>query len=532
MGVSALGDGVGVANGGSATRRAGAGPAGTEDQLFDALCQNFGVLACAALSVGLTLASLVQRVARSKRLRAGRDGARSVLVQKASERLQWAVSAGEAWALQFCARAGVQTGVPADAGKSLALLPSASHRVAQPVRQDEPRPDLAEALSRRLVVALDCDEPWAVMYCLTHLHPEGPFFAKCRRGQQHDLWAEQLAAAPMVTESAAKPSDREVVDAKDVLERRGDAEPQLMVDANEGLDGFGEAPPVCEQIEQTSMASSAPPLSVRVADFSPQPGCQLVMAASAQADATKATCLAPPVCAGPFQRRFRLPSCGSGVGRSNFKIGAMFSRSRPSVCSPILKFEHPTPTVAAPPVCVRSADFSPQPGCQLVMAASAQADATKSTCLAPPVCACQVECRLRLSAGGSGGRVDSGERRLSATDGANFDLRYCALCHENGRVSPDQRTRAPCQRPRRGLKSTTKASAPRGRFGSSRSHDSSLSSVSSPHEKSTHASHHPRRSMMVSKSIPLCVSCPGNHCCARKHPGWQRLRAVPHDVFW
>ncbi len=216
----------------------------TENQLFEALCQNFGVLACAAIHLGLTLASLVQRVARSKRLRAGRDGARSVMIGYANERLQSAVAAGEAWALQFQARAGVKAGVSADAGKPLESPPLPSHRVAQPVGQGEPRPDLAEALSRRLVVALDRGEPWAVMYCLSHLNPDGPFFAKCRRGRQHDLWAEQLAAAPMVTESAAKPGDREVVDAKKVLEGRGDAEPRLMVDAHEGLDGTGAAPPV------------------------------------------------------------------------------------------------------------------------------------------------------------------------------------------------------------------------------------------------------------------------------------------------
>ncbi len=216
-----------------------------ENQLFEALCQNFGVLACAALSVGLTLASLVQRVALSKRLRAGRDGARSVMIGYANERLQGEVSAGEAWALQFQARAGVKAGVSADAGKPLESPPLSSHRVAQPVGQGEPRPDLAEALSRRLVVALDRGEPWAVMYCLSHLDPDGPFFAKCRRGWQHDLWAEQLAAAPMVTMSAAKPGDRVAVDAKEVLERRGDAEPRLMVDAHEGVDGVMSAPPVC-----------------------------------------------------------------------------------------------------------------------------------------------------------------------------------------------------------------------------------------------------------------------------------------------
>ncbi len=250
MSVSRVGDGAGVARGVGARRHAGAGRSVTENQLFEALCQNFGVLACAALSVGLTLASLVQRVARSKRLRAGRDGARSVMIGYANERLQSAVAAGEAWALQFQARAGVKTAVPADTGKPLELLSVPSHRVAQPVAQGEPRPDLAEALSRRLVVALDRGEPWAVMYCLSHLDPEGPFFARCRRGWQHDLWAEQLAAAPQVTVSAAKPGDLEglqmAVDAAmDLLEGRGDAEPRLMVDADEGLDGLVAAPPVC-----------------------------------------------------------------------------------------------------------------------------------------------------------------------------------------------------------------------------------------------------------------------------------------------
>ncbi len=372
MGVSTLGGGAGVAREVTASRRAGGRGSVTENQLFEALCQNFGVLACAALSVGLTLASLVQRVARSKRLRAGRDGARSVMIGYANERLQGAVSAGEAWALQFQARAGVMTGVSADAGRPLESPPLPSHRVAQPVGQGEPRPDLAEALSRRLVVALDRGEPWAVMYCLSHLDPDGPFFAKCRRGWQHDLWAEQLAAAPMVTKSAAKPGDREVADAKKVLEGRGDAEPRLMVDAHEGVDGV----------------MAAPPVRARSVDFSPQPSCRLVMAVSAQADATEAACLAPPVCGGWFQRRLRLPAGGSGVGSGE-----------------------------APPVRARSVDFSPQPSCRLVMAASAQADATEAACLAPPICGDWFERRLRLPAGGSGiGRFQGSAACLRAME--------------------------------------------------------------------------------------------------------------------
>ncbi len=373
MGVSTLGGGAGVAREVTASRRAGGRGSVTENQLFEALCQNFGVLACAALSVGLTLASLVQRVARSKRLRAGRDGARSVMIGYANERLQGAVSAGEAWALQFQARAGVKAGVSADAGKPLESPPLPSHRVAQPVGQGEPRPDLAEALSRRLVVALDRGEPWAVMYCLSHLDPDGPFFAKCRRGWQHDLWAEQLAAAPMVTESAARPGDREVVDAKKVLEGRGDAEPRLTVDADEGLGGAMEAPPV----------------RTRSVAFSPQPSCRLVMAASARADATKTACLAPPISDCQFQRRLRLPAGGSGVGSGE-----------------------------APPVRPRSVDFSPQPSCRLVMAVSAQADATEAACLAPPISDCQFQRRLRLPAGGSG--VGSGEAPPVRTRSVDF----------------------------------------------------------------------------------------------------------------
>ncbi len=420
MGVSTLGGGV------TASRRAGGRGSVTENQLFEALCQNFGVLACAAIHLGLTLASLVQRVARSKRLRAGRDGARSVMIGYANERLQGAVSAGEAWALQFQARAGVS----ADAGKPLESPPLPSHRVAQPVAQSEPRPDLAEALSRRLVVALDRGEPWAVMYCLSHLNPDGPFFARCRRGWQHDLWAEQLAAAPMVTMSAAKPGDREVVDAKKVLEGRGDAEPRLTVDADEGVDGV----------------MSAPPVRARSVAFSPQPSCRLVMAVSAQADATEAACLAPPISGGWFERWLRLPAGGSGVGSGG-----------------------------APPVRARSVDFSPQPSCRQ-LAVSAQADATKTACLAPPVCGGWFQRRQRLPAGGSG--VGSGE-------------------------APPVRPRGLDLRPQPDFRQLMAASA---QVGSNRCHESSLSSESSSHEKSNHESHAPRRSLMAPKLIQSCVS--------------------------
>ncbi len=303
--------------GGGAGEREVAARAGrsvTENQLFEALCQNFGVLACAAIHLGLTLASLVQRVARSKRLRTWRDAARSVLIGHANELLQVAVAAGEPWALQFCARAGVKTGVPADTGKPVELISFSAHRVAQPVGQGEPRPDLAEAMSRRMVVALERGEPWAVMYCLSHLDPTGPFFAKCRRGWQHDLWTEQLAAAPMVTVSAAKVGDCEIVDSKNVLEGSGDVEPRMMVDADEGLDGLAAAPPVCGELDQPSTTSSAPPvtgtitltptseaappISPRGVALSPQPDCRDLFAASAPADATRLACTAPPVCGG------------------------------------------------------------------------------------------------------------------------------------------------------------------------------------------------------------------------------------------
>ena len=293
MGISRVCDGV--AREVAAKRRSGAGRRVTENQLFDELCQNLGVLACAALSVGLTLASLVQRVARSRRLRAGLNGARSVMIGYANERLQGAVSAGEAWALQFLARAGVKAAVPADAGEPLDLPPLSSHRVARPVAQGEPRPDLAEALCRRLAVALDRGEPWAVMYCLTHLDPAGLFFAKCRRGWQHDLWAEQLAAAPMVTESAAEVGDingllRAVDGAVDVPKENGEAESPLMVDADAGLDGLVAAPPVC----------------ARRVDCSPQPGCRLVMSH-------------PSATARIFSKPTRATSCGSCVHKSSRK---------------------------------------------------------------------------------------------------------------------------------------------------------------------------------------------------------------------
>ncbi len=405
----------------------------TESQLFEAMCQNFGVLACAALSVGLTLASLVQRVARSKRLRAWRDGARSVLIRHAGERLQGAVAAGEAWALQFQARAGVKAAVAAVTGKPVEMLSFSAPRVAQPVAQGVPRLDLAEAMSRRLVVALDRGEPWAVMYCLSHLDPEGPFFAKCRRGRQHDLWAEQLAAAALVTESAAEVGDINgllravaVDGAVNMPEENGDAEPRLMVDADAGLDGLVAAPPV----------------GTRSVDFRPKPGCRLVMAVSAQADATKSACIAPPLCGNPFESGLRLAAGESGVGCSNFKIdGLMDGLDRLNI-APILKFECPTPVVAAPPVGARGVAFRPRPNCRQLMAASAEAVATRTTCLAPPLSGGQLERRPCLPAGGSEvGRF--GERRLSARRWSELrceDLRH--LLRKRSRW-PHQRSRAP-----------------------------------------------------------------------------------------
>ena len=406
MGVFSVGGGAGVACGSSTDGQAGAGCTVTENQLFEAMCQNFGVLTCAALSVGLTLASLVQRVARSKRLRAARDGARSVLIRHADERLQLALSAGETWALQFCARAGVKTGVPADAGKPLELLSFPSNRVAQPVGQGEPRPDLAEALSRQLVVALDRSEPWAVMYCLSHLDPEGPFYAKCRRGRQHDLWAEQLMAAPMVTESAAEVGDtngllRAVDGAVDVPEENGEAEPRLMVDADEGLAGLVAAPPVCGEFEETLMASSAPPVtgaiasaeadSTEAAGIAPpvnargvnlglQLSCRFRMAASAEADATEAACLAPPVCGGQFERRLRLHAVGrfQGCAACLRADGANFDQRYRATCLENCRIDPDQRT--APPVSTRGVDLYPRPDCRPLMAASAQADATKAAC--------------------------------------------------------------------------------------------------------------------------------------------------------
>ncbi len=345
---------VGYRAGVAARRQAEADRLVTEDPLFIALCQNFGVLACAAIHLGVTLASLVQRVARSKRLRTWRDAGRDFLVQKASERLQAAVSAGEGWALQFCARAGVKTAVPADAGKPVALVPVVSHRVAQPVAQGEPRPDLAEELNRRLVVALERGEPWAVMYCLSHLDPEGPYFAKCRRGWQHDLWAEQLAAAPTVTESAAEVGDnngqmRPVEGAVVVPEENGD-EPRMLVDADEGAGG---APPVCGELEHTSMASLAPPVTRTTSET------------------------APPVCARQSERRSRPLAGEAGVGCSDFKIGGPVDGLDRLNIARILKVERSTPVAAAPPLSARGLGFSPH--------ASAQAEATRSACLAPPV---------------------------------------------------------------------------------------------------------------------------------------------------
>ncbi len=136
-------------------------------------------------------------------------------------------------------------------------------------------------------------------------------------------------------------------------------------------------------------SGEAPPVRTRSVDFSPQPSCRQ-LAVSAQADATEAACLAPPISGGWFERRLRLPAGGSGVGSGE-----------------------------APPVSPRSVAFSPQPSCRLVMAASAQADATEAACLAPPVCGGWFQRRLRLPAGGSG--VGSGEAPPVRTRG--LDLR-------------------------------------------------------------------------------------------------------------
>ena len=214
----------------------------SDTELRESIVAHFGILTYVALAVGLSRPVLYRRVGRVPGLQAAVDGARRVLVQRATFQLREALRAGAEWAVHFfmCREEGVwvpmksrvkKPAAPAETSSDEDSIeppqgkleeqeepqipsPDGLRRAAtdfagsekpqgpeEPKGQEvdqqvvrevaEPQPEVANKVMLRLIRAVESGKPWAVKYCLNHLEPRGRYARKAGGGKAEDAVAEE-----------------------------------------------------------------------------------------------------------------------------------------------------------------------------------------------------------------------------------------------------------------------------------------------------------------------------------------------------
>ncbi len=209
----------------------------TDEGLYHAIVAHLGVLSYVAIAVGINRSALYKRIERAPALQAARDGARRMLLSRATYHLRKALYAGIDWAVHYVMCRENQLWTPFNEPQPPTEA-QANRAPREPKLEEaeevEEQPERAGKSLRRLIRAVERGEPWAVKYCLNHLDPRGRYAKKsCGRKAEATVGQVPPQAPPVVIDEVAAELAKAVFDAE-----RGRGTDQRQKQA---------APPVCDQ---------------------------------------------------------------------------------------------------------------------------------------------------------------------------------------------------------------------------------------------------------------------------------------------
>ncbi len=172
----------------------------SDEGLYHAIVAHLGVLSYVAIAVGINRSALYKRIERAPALQAARDGARRMLLSRATYHLRKALHAGIDWAVHYVMCREDQLWTPFNEPQPPTEA-QANRAPREPKLEEaeevEEQPERAGKSLRRLIRAVERGEPWAVKYCLNHLDPRGRY-AKKSCGRKAEATVGQVAPQPPV----------------------------------------------------------------------------------------------------------------------------------------------------------------------------------------------------------------------------------------------------------------------------------------------------------------------------------------------
>ncbi len=248
----------------------------TDEGLYHAIVAHLGVLSYVAIAVGINRSALYKRIERAPALQAARDGARRMLLSRATYHLRMALHAGIDWAVHYVMCREDQLWTPFNEPQPPTEA-QANRAPREPKLEEaddvEEQPERAGKSLRRLIRAVERGEPWAVKYCLNHLDPRGRYAKKsCGRKAEATVGQVPPQAPPVVIiDEVAAELAKAVFDAE-----RGRGTGQRQEKA---------APPVCDQRAAAEDLTTSIETLNETASPSPAPAQALMSEAACQVEA-------------------------------------------------------------------------------------------------------------------------------------------------------------------------------------------------------------------------------------------------------
>ncbi len=215
----------------------------TDEGLYHAIVAHLGVLSYVAIAVGINRSALYKRIDRAPALQAARDGARRMLLSRATYHLRKALYAGIDWAVHYVMCRENQLWTPFNEPQPPTEA-QANRAPREPKLEEaeevEEQPERAGKSLRRLIRAVERGEPWAVKYCLNHLDPRGRYAKKsCGRKAEATVGQVPPVAPPVVIDEVAAELAKAVFDAergRGTDQRQTQAAPPVLASDNRPAD--------------------------------------------------------------------------------------------------------------------------------------------------------------------------------------------------------------------------------------------------------------------------------------------------------
>ncbi len=240
----------------------------SDEGLYHAIVAHLVVLSYVALAVGINRSALYKRIERAPALQAARDGARRMLLSRATYHLRKALHAGIDWAVHYVMCREDQLWTPFNEPQPPTEA-QANRAPREPKLEEaeevEEQPERAGKSLRRLIRAVERGEPWAVKYCLNHLDPRGRY-AKKSGGRKAEATVGQVrpeAPPVVIIDEVAAELAKAVFDAergRGTDQRQKQAAPPVLASDNRPAD---EPKAVVETAQEST--SPAPVLMSKAA---------------------------------------------------------------------------------------------------------------------------------------------------------------------------------------------------------------------------------------------------------------------------